>query len=227
MKKQKIVIYSLILVLLVTCIGFGIITMFVQNRYKNNNVSFEVNDNMGYCKVSGKYYYNGEEITEKAYAEQEYSLRSDLDEKPFRGFAKWDLGQSIFNVDYKGENPETLTYVISITNLNKEKPLSITISDVAVGEKLRNNQMIMCFYTTISYKINGVDNVDNVLFSNKDGEEVNTGFHTIGEKFVNINSGIDVPVNGEIIITISIERKTKTEQFSFDNNFKVNIGVAG
>lgn len=221
MKKGKILIYSVVLLLLVACVGLGAFSLVMKDRYTNNKITFEVNYDGAYCKVSGKYYYNGNEQTDKRYDPTAYTQSSDLQPEKFEGFPVWNIGESMFDVEYKGENPETLTYEITIENLNPEKTLAITLSDVAVGEKQKAQETFMCFYTKITYQLS--DEEAEVQFNNKTGEEVNIGYYTSGQKTVDVSAIKEIPVASSITITIELERKTKTEEFTFLNNFKVNI----
>ena len=221
MKKGKILIYSVVLLLLVACVGLGAFSLVIKDSYSNNKITFEVNNNGAYCKVSGKYYYNGAEQTDKNYDPTAYTQSSDLQPEKFEGFPVWNIGESMFDVEYEGASPETLTYEITIENLNSEKALTITLSDVAVGEKQKEQETLMCFYTKITYQLSNEE--AEVQFNNKTGEEVNIGYYTSGQKSVDVSAIKEIPVASSITITIELERKTKTEEFTFLNNFKVNI----
>lgn len=222
MKKKKIVFYSIILLLLLGCLGMGAISIFMGDSYKNNNVSFVVDKSQAYCRIEGSYYYNGQIQNDKSYL-KEYGYGGDLSENAFQGFPIWDLGVSKFDVEYSGEAPETFSYIIKITNLNPNKDLAITLADIAVGEKIKTNKTVICFYTTITYDIGGVDS--GVLFSNKEGQEVNEQLYTSGQKVVDINNKTVIPINSYTIIKVELERKTLIEPFQFVNNFRINIGA--
>lgn len=222
MKKKKIIVYAIVLLLLVSCVGLGAISMFMGNSYKNNKVTFEVQDDLAYSKIEAKYYYNNQENTDKAYGPEYYTQSSDLNLEEFSGFKTWNIGDSQFNPEYDGV--ETFKYEVIITNLNSEKALSITLADVAIGNKTENNNTIVCFYTKISYTIGG--GVEEVQFNNKAGEEINTNYYTTGHTSVDLNVAKQVPVGSQIKIVIELERKTKTESFTIANNFRVNLATA-
>lgn len=223
MKKRKIVVYSIIAFLLLACVGLGTASLVMGDKFTNNNISFQVNDSAAYCKVTGKYFYNGEEQAGKSYDTQVYSQSSDLQPTEFGGFPVWNIGESHFDREYQGK--ETLKYQITIENLNPSKALQITLADVAVGEKIKtNNSKVMCFFTTITYQVD--QGAQEVQFSNKTGEEVNNTLYTSGQQVIDINTPKSVPVASQIIITIELERNTNTESFNLANNFTVGIATA-
>lgn len=222
MKNKKVIIYSIILLLLISCVGLGAASLIMADNYKNNNVTFEVEDDMAYSKIEGKYYYNNQEQTAKAYGPEYYTQSSDLDIQAFNGFKTWNIGDSTFNPEYDGV--ETFKYEITITNLNTEKALEITLADVAIGNKTENNVTVLCFYTKISYFIG--EGTEQVQFNNKEGEEVNLNYYSEGQTSVDINVASQVAVNSKIKIVVELERKTKTESFTILNNFKVNLQTA-
>lgn len=221
MKKRKIVIYSIIAFLLLACVGLGTASLLMGDKFTNNNISFQVDDAAAYCRITGEYFYNNEEQTEKKY-EGVYAQNDDLQPTEFSGFPVWNIGESHFNREYQGK--ESLKYQITIENLNSSKSLQITLADVAIGEKMKtNNSKVMCFFTKITYKVD--DGSEEVQFSNKTGEEVNTMLYTPGQQVIDINTPKLVPVDSQIIITIELLRNTNTESFNLANNFTVGIAT--
>ena len=67
MKKRKIIIYSIVLLLLLSCIGLGTFSLLMGEKFTNNNIVFEVNDEEAYCQISGEYFYNNVVDADKAY----------------------------------------------------------------------------------------------------------------------------------------------------------------
>lgn len=222
MRKKKIIFNGIILLLLILSVGLGIMSIFMGDRYKNNKVSFVVDKAHAYCRIEATYFYNGQIQNDKTYSKA-YEYGQDLSQGGFEGFPAWDLGTSMFDVEYSGATPETFSYVIKISNLNPDRDLCVTLADIAVGEKIKSNKTVMCFYTTITCDIGGTSS--SVLFSNKEGEEANEHIYTSGQKLVDINSETIIPIGSYITIKVEIERKTRVEAFEFANNFKINISA--
>lgn len=219
MKKKRVIFYSIILLVLVVFVGVGVIGFISKDTYKNNNITFVVDSLKAYSRIQGKYYYNGQELTNKAYDEK-YTEEDEYSKDGTKSFKQWDIGESAFT----GEtNTETFSYEITITNLNREHALAITLSDVAVGEDLVYSQKEVYFYTTIAYQLSGQSS--QVMFSNVEGQEINYSLFTLGTKKVAISTPQQIGVNQSLTITIQIQRKTKVNSFDFVNNFKINLSA--
>lgn len=224
MKKKKIVIYSVILVILLCCISLGTAAILAGNQYKNNNISFVVEDDEAYCMISGEYFYNGESVNDKTYTEVSYKKEDYYSEKGFSGFKVWDIGDSYFDSSYDSENLENFEYKIQITNLNEVKNLVVSMADVAVGEKVVNSEKEILFYTTITYQIDNGSN--NVMFCNKEDNLVNYDLYSGNQKVsINNDKAQVLEPNQKISIGIKIERKTKVTSFNIKNNIKISLST--
>lgn len=221
MKRKRLIIYIVVLILMICFIGVGVASLIMQNKYKNNNVEFELNDAQAYCIIDGKYFINGHENTDKAYLES-YQVGSEYDKNGFDGFPMWNIGESRFEISEENEQ-NIIKFEIKITNLNANSPISVILKDVAVGEEIDGGNTYRYFNTKITYKLG--EETAAVKFNNKEGEQVNY------ESYINESKVVDVPLielaayNSanpyEIQITIEFERVEKVKRFDFDNNFKI------
>lgn len=234
MTKRKIIFYSIILIILFSFLTVGTIGTIMGNTYKNNEVSFVVDDVKAYCNILGKFYYKNSEtqyaeVTDTLYRpyNQTYYPGAEYSQQGFDGFAQWEsLPDANFNIDKK---QEVYKYEIVITNLNPNLDLSVQLKNVIIGQETTSEDLL--FYTTISYKLDDGENV--VKFSNK-GEGVNLGLYKNNTRRVSlikdVQSGVDnsaiIPVKSKLTISVEIERKTITKTINGDiytNNFTISL----
>ena len=219
MKKKKLLFYISIMVVLIAFLTVGVVSFLVGDTYKNNNIVFYLDSTNAYSRIQGKYFYNNEEQIEKAY-DQSYTEEDELSKNGVRNFETWDIGISSFTgqTDF-----EEFKYEIVITNLNNNNPINISLSNVAVGEQIKNNEKIILFYTTITYQMG--NEAPTVMFSNKEGSEVNYGLYAQGTKSVSLSDKKQIDIEKSLKITVQIERKTKVESFTIDNNMQINLSA--
>ena len=234
MTKRKIIFYSAIIIILLSFLTLGTVVMLMGDTYKNNEVSFFIDDVKAQCNISGKFFYKDKqsdyaEVTDNSYKayNQTYYPGEEYSPSGFGGFAIWDsLPDAKFNV---GKEEEVYKYEIVITNLNPTLELTAQIKNVIVGEDLADGDLL--FYTTISCQINDGENV--IKFSNK-GEGVNKDLYQDNSLHVSlvkdIESGVDnstkIPVNSKLKISVEIERRTNTKPIDGDtytNNFTISL----
>lgn len=212
--KNKIIIYSVLLVVLTVLTGFGIFNLILKTHYKNNEVSFKINDVDAYFQAVGNYYYGDVSEPTKTF-EAEY-----LEEKYYEGSGTvikvWDIGESKFIND--DEHPENnvmlLKYEVTITNCNVEKNLNIKLSDVAVH---RDNY----FTTEIYYE---KDEISNLIFSNVPDNEKNMDIYynpvvNPNKASITTNEVVGIGKSLKVTILLKLTQRTKPIDPPMDNNF--------
>lgn len=214
--SKKIIYYSILLGVLAILTGFGIYNLISATTYKNNEVTFQVNNDDAFFEAHGNYYYGQTNEPTSTYVGAKYS-QDDYYLGNIPTFSVWSLGTSEFVID--SANPENdvteLKYVITITNLNLEKELNIDIKGIAVHP---NNH----FITTVHYKDSINDKLmfssdDSVVGNNKDLYYNLDKTTDADDRYVNILN-YKIASLDTLEITITLELNTKTKEFTLDNN---------
>ena len=214
--KRKIIIYSVLLGLLLIMTGVGIFDLVIKTKYKNNEITFRVQNDDVFFVANASYYYGDVSEATKTF-NLSYSQGDYYKGKVCQG-GTWNIGNSQFV--YDDNNPQNnitlLKYVFSIKNINDEKKLNVKLSNVAAN---KNNY----FITTISYK-NGTN--DRVMFSNNPNNEVNKKLYynefTTPYK-VDISTNEYVKKEQTLEITITLELIKVAESFNVSNNFSLEL----
>lgn len=239
---RKIVTNSALGVVFAGLAVAGVLAVVKGNDYTNNAVNFDIEYNYAYCNIEGNYYEgridqeNGSVIYWEAadpYSasykyEDEYSSKSDLENT----FKKWNIGESTFMFDPNDDsnNIDVLKYVITIENLNPDRPLEVGISGVAVdeessydasGHKVVNNKC----YTSIEYSIDEGETV--VAFNNDVDNQAGYSLYRSGETTVEVEDLATIPVGSKLTVEIKFTRTQKSKSIYLVNNFSFTIsGVA-
>ena len=213
--NKKIIYYSILLGVLVIAAGLGLYNLIIGTTYRNNEVSFKVNNEDAYFQAWGDYYYGNTDTPTSTYEGAKYS-QEDFYQGTVPSFSVWSLGTSEFVIDNaNAENDVTeLKYVVSIKNLNMEKALNIDVKGIAVHP---NNH----FITTVHYKSTAFD---GIIFSNDEDSPVNKDLYynldkttDADDRYVNIVNQ-QLAIGDTLQITISLTLNTKTKGFTLDNN---------
>ena len=213
--NKKIIYYSILLGVLVIAAGLGLYNLIIGTTYRNNEVSFKVNNDDAYFQAWGDYYYGNTDTPTSTYEGAIYS-QEDFYQGTVPSFSVWSLGTSEFVIDNaNAENDVTeLKYVVSIKNLNMEKALNIDVKGIAVHP---NNH----FITTVHYKRTAFD---GIIFSNDEDSPVNKDLYynldkttDADDRYVNIVNQ-QLAIGDTLQITISLTLNTKTKGFTLDNN---------
>ena len=213
--NKKIIYYSILLGVLVIAAGLGLYNLIIGTTYRNNEVSFKVNNEDAYFQAWGDYYYGNTDTPTSTYEGAKYS-QEDFYQGTVPSFSVWSLGTSEFVIDnVNAENDVTeLKYVVSIKNLNMEKALNIDVKGIAVHP---NNH----FITTVHYKSTAFD---GIIFSNDEDSPVNKDLYynldkttDADDRYVNIVNQ-QLAIGDTLQITISLTLNTKTKGFTLDNN---------
>ena len=215
--KKRIILYSILLGILTVTFGLGIYGLISATRYKNNNVSFVVNNNQAYFSSIGQYYC-GENAILSGVPNSSYEARytqADYYNGANGTVDAWQIGASEFIYsDIEPEtNVSTLKYVIKIKNENSERNLSVKLNGVAVNQ-------YNYFITNIKYQ-NG-DNSETTVFSNDPENLVNYNLYfnpTISPNKVDIPTEEVVQRGDTLTVTITLTLNTKTKAFNLENNF--------
>lgn len=215
--KKRIIIYSVLVCILTSLICFGLFDLILKTRYKNNEITFRVNNDDAFFVASGEYYYGDTSEPTKTYSAQyiqeEYYSGKQVTISP------WNIGESKFvnDDDNPNNNVKTLTYVINIKNANSERNLAINLLSVAAHKT-------PYFYTEISYK--NADNDEITKFSNNpDNLVLNDLYYNpvTNPTKVNITEKEVVGSNKSLQITIKLTLNTRTKSFTVDNNFILEL----
>lgn len=216
--KKKIIYYSILLALLTVAVGFGMYNIVASTNYKNNRVSFKVNNDDAFFQASGTYYYGAVDEPTSTYVGAKYS-QEDYYNGVTPEFATWDLGTSEFVYDSTNSknNVTVLKYIVTIKNINTERILKVDMKGVAVHSDAH-------FITTISCKLGS--NQDQLVFCNDPDSSANLNIYNSNNDYVDItNKQI---ASGETVqFTISFELNTKTKQFTLDNNVSFELSTIG
>lgn len=213
--KRKIIIYSVLLGLLLIMAGVGVFDLVIKTKYKNNEITFRVQNEDAFFVANASYYYG--DVTE---ATKTFNLSYSQDDyyngKVCQG-GTWNIGNSQFVYDENNSqnNITLLKYVFSIKNINDEKKLNVKLSNVAANI---NNY----FTTTINYK-NGTN--DRVMFSNNPNNEVNKSlyYNEATPNKVDISTNEYVEMGQTLEITITLELIKVAESFNISNNFSLEL----
>lgn len=220
--NKRIIYYSILLGLLTIVAGFGLYSLISATSYKNNDISFKVNNEDAFFQASGDYYYGATDTPTSTYEGAKYS-QEDYYQGIVPSFSIWSLGTSEFIVD--ASNPENdvteLKYVVKIKNLNMENSLNIDVKGVAVHPSSH-------FITSIHYK---TSTVDGIIFSNDEDNPVNKDLYynldknsPDDDRYVNVVNQ-ELASGDTLEITINLILNTKTKQFTFDNNITFEIST--
>ena len=217
--KSRIIIYSVLLGLLTALTGVGLFNLVVNTRYKNNEVSFKVNNDQTFFEVAGNYYYG--EITEPTKTYNAKYIQEDFYNGIDATIEPWDIGASQFIRD--DEHPENdkdiLTYIINITNKNSERNLNVKLNNVAVHKDAY-------FITEISYVNDGINK--GLMFTNDSQKSDDDGYlnsynPAVNPNLVSISSDEIVAFNKTLQIKITLKLNTRTKAFTVDNNFSIEL----
>lgn len=231
MRTTKAVFFSIIALIMIGFIIVGTISIVKKQHYTNNDVTFKLEKDLAYCTIDGKYYYGKSAINSNSptkvyhatYSQvEEFSNKTD-EENLFYG---WNVGESRFIVDdtYGAKNDvDRLMFTFTITNLNKELPLKISLKDVGAnqttvyeqGEPVITN---LC-YTKVQYHL-GEDEPE-VLFDNENN--INLEYFDASKSVVNLNDFVIVPVGSYVYVEMLFVRHTKSQSFNLRNNFVFDI----
>lgn len=218
--NKKIIYYSILLGLLVVAVGFGLYNLIIGTSYKNNELSFKVNNEDAFFQAWGDYYCGSTDTPTSTYVGAKYS-QEDYYQGNIPTFSVWSLGTSEFIID--NNNPENdvteLKYVVTIKNLNMEKSLNIDVKGVAVHPNAH-------FITSIHYKSSAFD---GIIFSNDTDSPVNKDLYynldkttDSDDRYVNIVNH-QIGSGDTLEITISLQLNTKTKEFTLDNNISFEM----
>lgn len=221
--NKKMIYYGILLGLLAIVAGFGLYNIVSSVNYKNNELTFKVNNEEAYFQASGDYYYGDTDVPTSTYVGAKYS-QDDYYQGVVPSFSVWSLGTSEFKIDDANpdNNVTTLKYVISIKNLNTEKSLNINTKNVAVHPYAH-------FITTIHYESTSFN---GVIFSNDPDNSVNKVLYynldktsDADDKYVSIPN--QALVSGDTLkITITLTLNTKTKEIrDFDNNITFELSA--
>lgn len=210
--KKRIVIYSVFLVVLTIMTILGLINLVLDTKYTNNDITFTVNNEEAYFVASGQYYYGDVSEPTKTYSAQ--YTQEDLYKGEQITIEEWDIGNSAFvNDDQNPENNiKTLKYVITITNRNDERNLSIKLNNVAVHKD---------GYFTTEIKFN-----DEQVYCNAETNYINQNNmfdDTTNSSLVSAKEGKVIGVNGSLKITIVMNLITRSKPISAVNNFNFEL----
>lgn len=199
--KRRIIVYSVFLGVLTILTCFGLFNLILKTKYTNNEITFRVKNDLAFFEANARYYYGDvadpTQIYSAKYTQEDLYNGKYKDEDTT--IEPWDIGESVFINDETNpeNNKKVLKYVITISNKNRERNLSIKLGNVAY----QNDRL---FLTEIKY-----DNV--IVFSN--GETIinqdnmfttsNNSVSANGEKVI----GIDASFTVEITLTLNTRTK--------------------
>lgn len=217
--KRRIIIYSVLLGFLTVLTGVGLFNLVVNTRYRNNEVSFKVNNDQAFFEVVANYYYG--ETAEPANSYNAKYLQEDFYNGEEATVNAWEIGPSVFVKDdeHPENNIELLTYTINITNRNAERNLNVKVNNVAV-------QKDAYFITEIFYKND--ENDEKLMFTNdveKSSEDGYLQFYNpaVNPNLVSITQNEVVGSNKTLQIKITLKLNTRTKAFTVDNNFSIEL----
>lgn len=208
--RRRIVIYSIFLALLTALTGLGVYNLIRSTVYKNNEVSFVVNNQEAYFIADGSYYYGKD--AEASYPYHARYLQEDYYQGQSASVGTWTIGTSQFKVDEITE----LKYVINISNKNDKRNLKVNLSKVAMHKGVN-------FITEIKYQI--ADQAEEIVFSNKEGQQVNYSYYNESSSPDSVTVGDDavLGIGKSMQITITLTLNTKTKGFTINNNFAITL----
>lgn len=210
--KKRIVIYSVFLGVLAIMTILGLVNLVLDTKYTNNDVTFTVKNEEAYFVASGQYYYGDVSEPTKTYSAQ--YTQEDLYKGEEITIEEWNIGNSAFvNDDQNPENNvKTLKYVITITNRNDERNLSIKLNNVAVHKD---------GYFTTEIKYN-----DEQVYYNAETNYVNKNNmfdDATNNTLVSAKEGKVIGVNDSLKITIVMNLITRSKPISAVNNFNFEL----
>ena len=207
--KRRIIVYSVFLGVLTILTCFGLFNLILKTKYTNNEITFRVKNDLAYFEANANYYYG--EVTEPTQTYNAKYTQEDVYSGEETTIEPWDIGESMFIYDAPNSenNKEVLKYVITITNKNDERNLSIKLGNVAC----QNGKL---FTTEIKF--------DNVVVFDNGATPINLGnMFTVSTSSVSANIakviGKDVSLNIEITLSL----KTRTTPFNTENNINFTL----
>ena len=230
MSVRKIVFSTIFLVVLVAFFGIGIFTLLKGDEYKNNEVVFEIKNELAYSSIEGWCYVGQEAIDNNQptnhYEKTTYEQSDEYYSKTLdSAFPRWDVGESlmVFNDGEDGEeyqDIDIIKFVIEVENKNNELPLRVSLKNVGINENNSSSRRTNLCYTKIEYTIN----LDNVLVYDNEQSFANSKCEKVGN-VINVNDMADLSVGEKITIAITFTRNTRSESFEIVNNFTLQLGT--
>ena len=225
---RKLLFSIVFLVVLVAFFGIGIFAIIRGNDYTNNNITFELLNELAYSSVEGWYYLGQDAIDSNLatnhYEKFTYEENDELGAKTIEEttFPRWDIGESLLVYD-DGTNItdiDVAKFVIAIENKNATLPLSVSLKGVGINETTSTSRGENLCFTKIQYTMDGQTRV----MYNNDAENivVDSKCEKVG-KTISINNMAQLSVNGSIRIEILFTRNTRSESFEIMNNFSVQM----
>ena len=226
MSIRKLVFSTIFLVVLIAFFGVGIISILKGNEYTNNDIMFEIVNEVAYSSIEGWYYLGQDAINnnqptshyEKVVYEQTDEYSAETADQT--GFPKWDIGESLMEYD-DGTNPKDIDIVkivIEVENRNKEIPITLSLKNVGVHETTISGEKTSLCYTRVEYAI---DNNNEVVYDNQT-DTTNEKCERVG-RVLNVNGMLDLPVNKKARVIITFTRNTRSETFEIVNNFTLQL----
>lgn len=210
--KKRIVIYSVFLGVLTIMTILGLVNLILETKYTNNDITFTVNNKEAYFVASGQYYYGNVSEPTKTYSAQ--YTQEDLYKGEQITIEEWNIGESVFVPEATNEEDviKTLKYVITITNRNDERNLSIKLNNVAVHKD---------GYFTTEIKFN-----DEQVYYNAETNYINKNNmfdDSTNTSLVSAKEGKVIGVNGSLKITIVMNLITRSKPINAVNNFNFEL----
>lgn len=229
--KKRMITYSVILGFLIISLLFGTFALIKAETFKRNTVSFKVADAGAYCKVEADYFVGQNSINTNNPTKVYRDSYTQVEEygKTGKTLDAWNIGNTAFVVDEdnKGQPTENdvsiMMFKIKIYNLNTDgKPLGVNLSGIACCNV--DNVNTNYFSTKVVYVTSAESEV--IAYSNEDDAtiEQKQNFNS-AKKVVNDINNLIIPSNGNLELTITFKRRTKTDPFEIKNNINFDIFV--
>ncbi|MBE7082756.1 MAG: hypothetical protein E7378_03685 [Clostridiales bacterium] len=224
MNKLRLTINIILAVLLVFLGTLGTVQLVKDWKYKNNDVSFIVNDQDAYFSAVGNYYYGQEAINSKTPSIEEYKVEYTQEHyyaKEEFQVGNWAIGDTKFVLD----EIDIFMIELNITNLNLEYAMVAKAKDIAYQNNTTAGEIDPFFITKVDYK-NG-SSAQKTVFCNDPENKVNLHYYNASAalKTVSINEEVIAP--GETLTMIfTYKLNTRTDKFEFAaNNIKIELTV--
>ena len=229
MNKLRLTINVILAVLLLGLGALGTVQLIKDWQYKNNNVSFIINDKDSYFSAVGNYYYGQEAIDKKTPSIEEYTVEYTQDhyysQEAFQ-VSNWKIGNTKFIIDPDDESKEIKIFMIEIkiTNKNDKYNMGIKASGIAYQNNTDGNVMNPFFITKADY-INGNGN-QRTVFCNDPENPVNLDYYnaSVSPYSVSIEEEVVAPQE-TLTMLFTYKLNTRVNKFELANNIKIELST--